>query len=79
MVYNAFRLSLTAELFDDIPPMVYDESFVYFDKDRLAESMKIINEYCSSHNSQAFILTCSEREWEILSGMNDSFIVKSEL
>lgn len=79
MVYNAFRLSLTAELFDDIPPMVYDESFVYFDKNRLAESMKIINEYCSSHNSQAFILTCSEREWEILSGMNDSFIVKSEL
>ena len=79
MVYSAFRLGLTAELFKDIPPMVYDESFVYFDKTRLTNALNVLNEHCNLKNAQAFILTCSDREWEILCDMDGVQISKIEL
>lgn len=76
MIYTAFRLSLTAELFSDIPAMIFDESFVYFDKERLTNTLNVINKYCKVNSSQAFIFTCTDRESEILDTTDNASLAK---
>ncbi len=79
MIYTTFRLGLTAELFSDIPPMIFDESFVFLDNRRLTNLLQAINQYCSSNGAQAFIFTCTDRESDILDGMENSNLTQIKL
>lgn len=48
-------------------PIILDESFAYFDEARLTNLLKYISEEFNNH--QIIILTCSNRESEILENL----------
>lgn len=50
-------------------PMVFDDAFVYYDDERLAETLKTIN----NHSGQSFIFTCMMREDTILSQLTADY------
>lgn len=61
-IYLALRLSMINELSKEKMPIILDEAFAYFDDDRLAN----ILEFLSNVDNQVIILTCTNREQEIL-------------
>ena len=63
-LYLALRLSMVDELTKENLPIILDETFAYFDDERLANSLKFIYESLNGH--QAIIFTCTNREKEIL-------------
>jgi len=50
------------ELSKEKMPIILDEAFAYFDDDRLANTL----EFLSNVDNQVIILTCTNREQEIL-------------
>lgn len=48
--------------------IILDETFVYFDKTRLANVLKFLNE--NYKDKQIIILTCTDREIEVLGEKN---------
>ena len=67
-LYLALRLSMTDELSDEKVPIMLDETFAYFDDERLANILKFLDK--NFKNRQILIFTCSLREKEIF-GKND--------
>ena len=61
-VYLGFRLAI-AEKYENLP-MIFDETFVYFDDKRLENILKMVSEIAKE--KQVIILTCSNREVESL-------------
>lgn len=49
-------------------PIILDEAFAYYDETRLANILKYISEEFKNH--QILILTCTNREREILEKLN---------
>ena len=70
-LYLSLRLSMAEELSEENLPVILDEVFAYYDKDRLENILKYINN--KLQNYQIIILTCTDREKEILSNMDIKF------
>lgn len=61
-IYLALRLSVIDQISKEKLPIFLDETFAYYDDERLAATLKFIN----SVQNQAIIFTCTNREIEIL-------------
>lgn len=67
-MYLALRLSVLDEVCSETMPIILDEAFVYYDKERLENILKYIaKEYL---DRQIIILTCTNREVEALNNIN---------
>lgn len=67
-MYLALRINAISEIIEEKLPIILDESFVYYDDERLSNILKYINkEY---KENQILIFTCSSREEKILDNMN---------
>ena len=62
-IYLALRLSVARWLEQYDMPMVIDDGFVYFDDERLKETLKGLQEL---HKGQIIIMTCHKREEKLL-------------
>lgn len=67
-MYLSLRLSTLKEIVKENVPIILDEPFVYYDKVRLKNILKFLNE--NYINNQIIIFTCSNREIEILDNEN---------
>lgn len=67
-LYLALRLSMINDLSQESLPIILDETFAYFDDNRLKESLKYLAKELENH--QAIIFTCSNREIETLENLN---------
>lgn len=66
-MYLALRLAILNEISKETMPIILDEAFVYYDKNRLENILKYIStEY---DNRQVIILTCTDREVEALNNL----------
>ena len=63
-IYLALRLSVIKEVSNENLPIFFDETFSYFDDERLENFIKYT--IFNYNNTQIFIFTCSKRECEIL-------------
>lgn len=67
-MYLSLRISGTNELTIENMPLILDETFAYFDMNRLENVLEFLNSNYS--NKQIIILTCSDREEEALNRIN---------
>ena len=65
-MYLSLRLSALNDVSIEKLPIILDEAFVYFDKNRLENCMK----YLDLLDNQVIILTCSNREIDVLNNLN---------
>ena len=63
-LYLSLRLSMIEDLSKESMPIILDETFAYFDDERLENVLKYINDKFKNH--QVILLTCTNREKEIL-------------
>ena len=63
--YLGFRLAISKELAD--LPLIFDETFVYYDNTRLENVLKLFHE--KYEDRQIIILSCSHREKEMLENL----------
>lgn len=63
-MYLALRLSALSEISKEKMPIILDETFAYFDDERLCNILQYIKEEYSEY--QILIFTCSDREKEAL-------------
>ncbi len=64
-IYLSLRLSVLEEITPETLPIILDETFAYFDNNRLENLLKfLLREY---KDNQIIIFTCSNREVDILS------------
>ena len=67
-LYLSLRLSMAQEISEEKMPIILDETFAYFDNERLENVLKyLINEL---KESQVILFTCTKREQEILNKLN---------
>ncbi|MGN1271040.1 MAG: ATP-binding protein, partial [Clostridia bacterium] len=66
-LYLSLRLSAIQEISEETIPIILDESFAYFDNQRLENIIKYLN---SNYNNQIIIFTCTNREKDILEKLN---------
>ena len=62
---------MVEELSKENMPIILDETFAYYDTQRLENILKFINE--KFKNNQIIIFTCTNREKEILEKQNIKF------
>ena len=67
-LYLSLRLSMLDEISNEKMPIILDEVFVYFDDERLKNSLIFLAEQSKEH--QIIIFTCSNREKQILDSIN---------
>ena len=67
-LYLSLRLSIIKELSDETIPIFLDESFAYYDDERLKNILKYINN--EFKNIQIIIFTCTNRERDLLNELN---------
>jgi len=67
-IYLSLRLGVLEELTEEKLPIILDESFAYFDRERLKNILVFLNE--NYKDSQIIILTYTEREKEIFEELN---------
>ena len=70
-LYLSLRLSMVEELSEERMPIILDEVFAYYDVERLSNILKYINDKYS--NYQIIILTCTNREKEVLEKLNINY------
>ena len=63
-LYLSLRLSMIDDIAKENMPIILDESFAYFDDERLSNILKYLSEEMKDH--QAIIFTCTNRERETL-------------
>ena len=63
-LYLSLRLCMVEELSNETMPIILDEAFAYYDKERLKNILKYIEKQYGNH--QILIFTCTKREQEIL-------------
>ena len=66
-LYLSLRLSMVEDLSEEKMPIILDEAFAYYDTERLENILKYIYEKFNSR--QVIIFTCTNREKEILNGL----------
>lgn len=66
-LYFSLRMAILGEISKENLPIFLDESFVYFDKNRLMNTINYLN---SNYKNQIIIFSCTEREKEILNKLN---------
>lgn len=71
-LYLSFRLAVIKELTNENMPLILDEAYAYYDDNRLENILK----YLSNIDKQIIILTCTNREKDILDkiGINYNYI-----
>ena len=62
-MYLSLRLSVLGEITNEKMPIILDETFAYFDDERLDNIIKYLN---NNYQNQIIILTCTNREIESL-------------
>lgn len=67
-LYLSLRISSINELVAENMPIILDETFAYFDNNRLENVLKFFNRFYK--NKQIIILTCTEREIDLLDKAN---------
>ena len=67
LIYLALRISAAKEISNETMPIIMDESFAYYDNNRMKEILKYLS---NLQNRQILIFTCSKREEEILEKEN---------
>lgn len=67
-LYISLRLGGVKELSEETMPIILDEAFAYYDEERLTNILKYISE--EFKENQIIILTCTNREKEILEKLN---------
>ena len=67
-LYLSLRLSMIDEISNEKMPIILDEAFAYFDDERLKNCLIFLAEKSKEH--QVIILTCSNREKQILDSVN---------
>ena len=70
-MYISLRLAVLKEVSQENLPIILDEAFVYFDNERLENILK----YISEEFEQVFILSCSNREKDILDRLNIDYLM----
>ena len=70
-LYLSLRLSMIEDLSDESMPIILDEAFAYFDEERLENILKYMKDKFKNH--QVILLTCTNREKEILEKDNIEF------
>ena len=65
-IYLSLRLSIMNELSKEKMPIMLDESFAYYDNERLSSAL----EFLSKVDNQVILFTCTEREKELWDNMN---------
>ncbi|MBR6504328.1 MAG: hypothetical protein IKT41_01175, partial [Clostridia bacterium] len=70
-IYLSLRLGVLEGLTEEKLPIILDESFAYFDEERLKNILVFLNE--NYKKSQIIILTCTKREKEIFEKLNIEF------
>lgn len=70
-LYLSLRLSMIDEISKETLPIMLDETFAYFDNNRLENVLKYFSKELGKH--QAIILTCSNREKDILEKIGQSY------
>jgi len=67
-IYLALRLAMLEELSEETMPILLDESFAYYDDERMANILQFLaQEACKN---QVLIFTCGKREIKILENQN---------
>lgn len=66
-LYLSLRLSALNEISVERVPIILDESFVYYDVERLKNILKYLNEEYKDY--QIIILSCSEREKNVMNSL----------
>lgn len=64
-IYLSFRLSIAQNLTDESMPIILDETFAFYDDNRLKETLKNLKEHYADEH-QIILLTCTNREEKIL-------------
>ena len=67
-LYLSLRLSAMNEISEENMPIILDESFAFYDNERLKNILRFINE--NYKEKQIIIFTCSNREKEIFDELN---------
>ena len=67
-LYLSLRLSAMSEISDEKMPIILDETFAYYDNERLRNILNFMAENYT--DNQIIIFTCSNREKEILDELN---------
>ena len=70
LIYLALRISAAKEISSETMPIIMDESFAYYDNNRMKEILKYL---ANLDNRQILIFTCSKREEDILKSENIEF------
>jgi DNA repair exonuclease SbcCD ATPase subunit len=70
-LYLSLRLSAGAHISNENLPIILDEAFAYYDDERLANILEFLNNEYS--NRQIIILTCTNREQNILQRKNINY------
>ncbi len=66
-MYLSLRLSMLSEVSNEKLPIIFDETFVYFDDKRLKNILCYLQD--KNYDNQIIILTCSKREIKILNDL----------
>ena len=66
-LYFSLRLSMIEELSEEKLPIILDETFAYFDNERMENALKYLANELTGH--QVIIFTCSNREKQILNDL----------
>jgi uncharacterized protein YhaN len=70
-LYLSLRLSMAEKLSKENLPIILDEAFAYYDEERLENILKYVNRKFNNH--QIIILTCTDREKEVLKNNNITY------
>ncbi|MCL2859866.1 MAG: AAA family ATPase [Oscillospiraceae bacterium] len=70
-MYLALRLSVLSEICKESIPLILDESFAFYDEDRLRNALNFLNKEYKNH--QIIILSCSKREETALNELKIEF------
>lgn len=68
-IYLALRLSVIDEISSEKLPIMLDETFAYYDNERLEETLKFLSQI----DNQVIIFSCTEREKDILNKLNINY------
>lgn len=70
-MYLALRLSMINEISSEKMPIILDETFAYFDEERLKNILTYLS--IGLRNNQVIILTCSNRERKIMEELGQPY------
>lgn len=70
-MYLALRINMLAEIVEERMPIILDEAFAYYDDNRLEQILMYLSE--EYPDRQILILSCSNREYDALKGLNIRF------